>query len=285
VTEAQSNTLQTIIDEFKTLSPETANALIFKNDGQTIANTEATSKDQNKKLILNFENISHRAETIGGIESLIIQADDKQLNIIAMNSLFLATVSSRSVNQEIIKSLTHVVVPMVVELIDQIGEQQIDEQQPENELPEVIEPEETQFEEPEPEPLEESVLPAEDEHSIQPVPEPMPERQKTFEPILPSTPINQFMVEKIGGFLVPADLVRIDGEVLAKWSDLYDGKQIIEVSIEALDGKKTTCKVKAIKEAKTNSKGVIQIPEKILQTLQIEKGKLVMVGPIIEQEE
>ena len=90
------------------------------------------------------------------------------------------------------------------------------------------------------------------------------------------------MVEKIGGLLVQTDTVRIDSEIIAKWSDIYDGKQIITVNIEALDGKKTTCKVKAIKEAKANAKGVIQIPEKILQTLQTEKGKLVIVKPIIE---
>jgi hypothetical protein len=54
------------------------------------------------------------------------------------------------------------------------------------------------------------------------------------------------------------------------------------VNIEALDGKKTTCKFKAIKEVKANAKGIIQIPEKILETLQTEKGKLVMVKPVIE---
>ncbi|MCL4430075.1 MAG: hypothetical protein M1167_04915 [Chloroflexi bacterium] len=93
------------------------------------------------------------------------------------------------------------------------------------------------------------------------------------------------MVEKIGGLLVPSDTVRIDGEVIAKWSEHYSGKQITTVNIEALDGKKTTCKLKPIKDAKNNAKGVIQIPEKILQTLQTEKGKLVMVKPIIELRE
>jgi hypothetical protein len=90
------------------------------------------------------------------------------------------------------------------------------------------------------------------------------------------------MVEKIGGILVQADTVRIDNGIITKWSDLYDGKKITMVNIEALDGKKTTCKFKAIKEPKANAKGIIQIPEKILQTLQTEKGKLVMVKPVIE---
>jgi hypothetical protein len=90
------------------------------------------------------------------------------------------------------------------------------------------------------------------------------------------------MVEKIGGLLVPTDTVRIDGEIVEKWSDLYEGKQFNMVIIETLDGKKTTCKFKTIKESKNNAKGIIQIPEKILQTLQTEKGKLVIVKPVIE---
>ena len=121
VTEAYSTALQTIIDEFKNISPETTNTLIFKNDGQTIANTEATTEEQTKKLIDHFNSITQQAETIGGIENLTIQAADSQLNITAMNSLYLATVSSRAANQEIVKSLTHVLVPTVVRLVDQVA--------------------------------------------------------------------------------------------------------------------------------------------------------------------
>ena len=113
--------------------------------------------------------------------------------------------------------------------------------------------------------------------------EPITEPQPPYEPFLPKPPVNQFMVEKIGGILVQGDTVRIDSGIITKWSDLYDGKKITMVDIEALDGKKTTCKFKAIKEVKANTKGIIQIPEKILQTLQTEKGKLVMVKPVIER--
>lgn len=265
MTEAYKNPLQTIIDEFRTISPETTNALIFKNNGQTIANTEATSEDQTKKLILNFGSIASQAQSIGGIENLTIQAVYNQLNITAMNNLYLATVSSRAANQEIVKSLTQVMVPTVVYLVDQIVLKSSETQ-----LPQDLQLEEKHSEE--------TVSPVEDEPTIEPIPEP----QRPFEPFLPSTPINQFMVEKIGGLLVPADIVRIDGDVVSQWSDLYGGKQFTMVNIEALDGKKTTCKFKAIKEAKNNAKGIIQIPEKIIQTLQTEKGKLVMVKPVIE---
>jgi len=192
-----------------------------------------------------------------------MQTGESQLNITAMGNLYLATVSSREANQEIVKSLTQVVVPTIAHFVDQL-----ESSQSENQPQKTIQLKEL-----------ETALPLEDE---KPYIEPIPEPQSPFEPFLPKTPVNQFMVEKIGGILVQADTVRIDSEIIAKWSDLYDSKTITMVDIEALDGKKTTCKFKAIKEAKANAKGIIQIPEKILQTLQTEKGKLVLVKPVIE---
>ena len=265
MTEARTNPLQTILDEFRTLSPEITSATVFNNDGQAIANTKTTTIDQTKKLITNFSEIALQAQTIGGVENLIIQGTDSQLTITTMDSLYLAVVSSRTASQEIQKSLTQVIVPTVAKLIEQ----------------NVIMPTEMQLSPtivPEEKTEEKVVLPITDEPSVEPV----IDSKTSFEPFLALAPINQFMVEKIAGLLVPADTVRIDGEVMAKWSDLYGNKQILMVNIEALDGKKTTCKVKPIKAAKNSSKGVIQIPEKILQNLQTEKGKLVMVGPAIE---
>lgn len=259
MTEAYSNPIQTIIDEIRTLSPETTDALIFRNNGQTIANTQTGTENQTKKFVANFANISVQAQAIGGIENFTIQAADSQLNIVAVEECFLATVSSQTANQEILKSITKIVVPTVVRLVNQID---------------------VKAKELEEKPYEELAMSTSKE--AKPTVEPTPELQPPFEPFLPKTPTYQFMVEKISGFMVAVDTVRIDGEIVEQWSNLYEGKQFSRVIIEALDGKKTTCKFKAIKDAKNSAKGIIQIPEKILQTLQTEKGKLVMVKPVIE---
>jgi hypothetical protein len=259
VTEAYSNPIQTIIDEIRTLSPETTNALIFRNNGQTIANTQTGTENQTKKFVANFANISVQAQAIGGIENFTIQSAENQLNIVAVEDCFLATISSQRANQEILKSITKVVVPIVVRLVNQIDVKA------------------KEFQE---KPYEELAMSATKE--AKPTVETTPEIQPPFEPFLPKTPTNQFMVEKISGFMVAADIVRIDGEIVEQWSNLYEGKQFSTVIIEALDGKKATCKFKAIKDAKNSRKGIIQIPEKILQTLQTEKGNLVMVKPVIE---
>jgi hypothetical protein len=267
VTEAYSTALQNIINEFKNISPEITNTFIFKKNREILAISETTTEDQIKKLIATFNNTTNLAETIGGIETLTIQGADSQLNITSMNNLYLATVSSRAADQKIIKTLTHVLVPTVVKLVEQIAPELS-----ENELPKTITPEDK--------PVEEIVLPDEETEQN----EPIPQSPLSFssEPFLPEPPVNQFMVEKIGGLLVPADTVRVDSKVISKWNNLYDGKEISQVNIQTLDGKTTTCKFKPIKEAKNSATGIIQIPEKILQALQTSKGKLVMVKPVIE---
>jgi hypothetical protein len=312
VTEAQTNPVQSVIDEFKNLCPETSNILIFRKNGQVIGNTQATTEDQTKDFIFNFSSIVQRDQAIGGIESLTIQAKNNQLCITTIDSFFLATVSSRTANQKILKSLTHVVVPTVVKLVDksasfpvedlvpqpvQVGEPEVEENlvpQPvqvgEPEVEENLVPQPVQVGEPE---VEENLVPQPvqvgepevEETSLVPEGEPaeesIAEPQLPCEPILPATPVSQFMVEKIGGILNPSDLVRIDREVISKWIDLYDGIQIKLVNIETLDGQKTTCEFRPIRDTNFKAKGIIQIPEKILKTIRTENGQLVLVKPVI----
>jgi hypothetical protein len=108
-----------------------------------------------------------------------------------------------------------------------------------------------------------------------PKPTPILEPKKVIEPIkLPSA---QFMIEKLSGFLVASDTVRIDSDVVADWETRL-GKTFTKVAVETLGGRQVTCKFKAQKEAK----GVIGVPDKILQALDCGKGTLVMVRPVTE---
>ena len=273
MSDAYHQALQTIIGEFKSISPEITSTFIFNRAGETIATTDATTADQAKVLVASFKSINQQAHSIGDIENLTIQGVNSQLNVTAMNSLYLSSVSTRAADQKIVKTLTHVFVPTVVQLVDQIASNPTDVQSAQRE---VLDPQNASVED---------VATAVEEPPIdEPSREPEMPVQLLSKPFLPQPPVNQFMVEKIGGFMVSADTVRIDGDVVAKWSDLYDGKEIAKVSIETLEGRTTTCKFKPIKEDKGNSKGIIQIPEKILQSLQTGKGKLVMVKPVIEEE-
>lgn len=266
MSETSSNALQTIIDEFKNISPEITNASIFKKNGEIIASNQISTEEQIKKTIIELNNIADQAETIGGIETLTIQGGDNQLNIISMNNRYLATVSSRAANEKIVKALTHVIVPTVLKLVDQnVSEPSI------SELPKNINSDDKA--------KEEKVLPIEEADRIETISPSLVHFSSVR--ILPEAPVNQFMIERIGGLFVPTDLVRVDKDVISKWLDLYGDKQITQVHIETLEGKTITCRFKVIREPKSNVSGIIQIPDKILQSLQTSKGKLVKVKPVI----
>jgi hypothetical protein len=255
VTEA----IQTVISEFRTLSPDIADALVFRLNGETLAATKNTTPEQTQTLINSLSSITH-AECIGGVENFTIQDVNTQLTVREIGGIYLAMVSSRSEDQKIIKSLTEVVGPTLIRLA--FG----------STAPEPQANRET-IKTPRRKKVLESAIPKKD-HQIPSIPEP----QSPPEPPQPKAPTTQFMVERIGGILVPPDTVRIDGEVLEKWREL-EGKMFAMVAVETLEGKKAICKFKPIR---ASSRGIIQIPDRLIQALDSGKGKLVMVKPVVE---
>jgi hypothetical protein len=254
--------IQTIINEFKTLGSDITNTVVFKMDGETLAACENTTPEQTQSLIDGINGITH-ANCIGGIENLTVQDINTQLSLTAVDSVYLATLSSRQTDQKIIKSLTRVVVPTVIRLstgktaVSSTVSQKKKKPQPKTKSP-----------------AKGAILPPELKPEIKPLSEP----EAPPEPILPKAPSSQLMVERIGGLLVPSDLVRIDLEVVEKWRELFGDEYFSMVSVETLEGKTVNCRFRT----KSIAKGIIQVPDRILRSLQTGKGKLVIVKPVIE---
>jgi len=257
MSEQHPNPLQIVIDEFRNLTPDVTGAFVCDSDGAVVATLGQTDEKLIKSFTSNCSNIKAEAEEIDDIENLTIQCSKSKLCITAMNRLYFATVSTSAADPKIINSITRVIVPTIANLLNS---------EPNN-APRVTMP------------ITSKVQAIFGETPLA-EPTPLPEPESPLEPLLPSPPISQFMVEKISGLLVASDTVRIDCEVIAKWSELYSGREISQVDVQTLEGRSVTCKFKPIKEA--NTQGIIQIPEKILQTLQTGKGNLVMIKPVVK---
>jgi hypothetical protein len=248
--------LQTIIGEFKTLSPDITSTVVFKLDGETLAASEGATPEQTQLLIASLNSLTHTG-CIGGLEKFSVQDVNSQVSVAAVGGVYLATVSSRTGDQKVVRSLTKVVGPIAIQLALKMPKAAVEAPKINREkLMQQIE----------------AALPK-NEQTIT-LSQAKPETQELAPPKAPST---QFMVEKIGGLLVASDTVRIDSTVLSSWQETC-GKQFTSVCVETLEGKTVTCKFKPQKDGK----GTIGIPDRILQALESEKGKLVMVKPVIE---
>jgi predicted regulator of Ras-like GTPase activity (Roadblock/LC7/MglB family) len=276
--------LENTLNEIEKVCPEVSNTFIFKEDGKIIAKDKNTDEETINRTVGAFNAIAERANTMGGLESVTFHDANGQVNITFIEDFYLATVTSKEADEKYVTALTRVLVPTVLKLIEKIHPASIDSAtlatlEPElagdSDVDKIIggtedlekeQPvEETDMTEPEPEPIEE-----ESDSEVNP------------EPLLPEPPVNQFIVENLGGLVIPSDTVRIGTAVIEQWKNLYSDKKIEEVDVETLNGKTTRCKFKPIKDSKYEGKGIIQMPQKIQRTLQTTKGELVMVKPVVK---
>jgi len=85
---------------------------------------------------------------------------------------------------------------------------------------------------------------------------------------------DHFTVENLGMLYATwSNTVRIPREALSSW-----GVEIEEVEIETAKGKKAVCKVRPMEGP---GKTVVQVPDKVQLSLEVKKGDVVRVKPII----
>jgi hypothetical protein len=278
--------LKSTLQEIQNACPDVTSNFIFK-DGEILAKTKNTQEENATQTINAFNDITEHADVIGGLEAVTIQGAEGKVNIASMKDFYLTTVSSKEADEKYVNTLTRVLIPIVIKLVDQIQTASTENETITNtdEAPTTVasEPvEEEVTEEIADESADEYTYEAEDTENEQPEePEPV-ELEAYDDALLPEPPVTQLIVENLGGLLVPSDTVRLGQEVIAQWKELYSDKKINEVAVEALNGKSTRCKFKQIKKSKDSGKGIIKMPEKIQLTLETASGELVTVKPIVE---
>lgn len=275
--EVYSFALKNTLNQVQNICPDIKNSFMFREDGKIVARDENTSEETITRVVKAFEGVLEKADTIGGVECVTLEGSKGRVNISCINDLYLVTVTSRKADMNYVNTVTRVLVPTVLKLLEKIHPASLKSSSLVPEVEPKIEPQIPITEKFEEEPTEEIV-----EETVTEEPEESMEPEVIPEPSLPEPPVNQFIVENLGGLLIPSDTVRIDSEILSQWEELYQGRKIEKVEVETFDGKATECKVKPIKNSKYEGKGIIRIPEKMQLTLKIKKGELVRVRPIVE---
>ncbi len=259
--ETYSFALKNALTEIGNICPEVKLSFIFNQEGKVLA--EAQKGECNiEKIVSDFEEIFQKSHVVGGINSLTIDA--KKGKVIISNiqeGVYLATVTSKNVDMKYLETVSRVLIPTVLKLLEKIA----------------------------PAPLKKPILEkkvAVKEESQEKTVEKISEStiEEKVEPEMPPAPTNQLIVDTFGGLLVRQDTVKIDSEILSQWSEMLDKKNINLVEIETFEGKTAQCKVKPIKDTKLRGKGIIRIPEKLCELLDIKKGELVRVRPAISKE-
>jgi hypothetical protein len=260
--ETYQTALKTALTEIQKVCEGMKWAFILTKDGTVITEGNSTIGSEIKKAASSFQSLTEKAEAIGGLGQLLIDADKEKIHVSSIEDNYFVSGISKKADIDYMRSVTGVVFPTILKVLESLIPSDKEGPTPLKPLPLKS--------------LKEKPAKAEEEEVV----EPGKEKVKSAKP----TPAQQLIVDKLGGLLVRADTVQIDSELLNRWGSLLNAKKINEVEIETFGGKTARCKVKTISDRKFEGRGLIRIPEKTCQMLEIKRGELVRVKPIVQEE-
>jgi len=258
--ELYSFALNNALTEIRNLCPEVKCSFVFDREGKTLAEDSKSTSYSIQEIIKGVKDIIEKSKVIGGLDSVTVEAEKGRVKISRANdNAYLAIAIEKGADLKLLETVSRVLIPTILKLLGKL---------PPTPIKKAEEKTVTEKTKPEVKAPKDEIL----------------ENEKVKPEISP-IPVNQLIVDTFGGFLVRTDTVKIDKEILSRWSEVLDGKSINSVEIETFEGKTVQCKAKPLKDSKLVGKGIIMIPEKLCKRLDIKKGELVRIRPSIPQED
>jgi len=265
----RSFSLKSTLDEIRNLCPDLNGAFMFAEDGEIIASDESTPENSMVRIIDALDGLLEKAQTIGGIELVTIEGNKGVASLSHMSNDYLVTITNEKADKNV-NMMTRSIVTTVLKLLEKISPASNQSNPSET----ITQPEELTTAK-----IALGEQPAEKSEEQ--------ESERVESPVIPETrqslTANQFMVENTEGMLVAADTVRVDRDTLQQWEE-HENCKIDKVNVETFGGQSAQCKIKSIKDSKLEGKGVVQMPQKIHRMLDVKRGELVRVTPLVEKE-
>jgi predicted regulator of Ras-like GTPase activity (Roadblock/LC7/MglB family) len=287
--------LKTALAEIQNICPDIKRAFILMDNGTIVAGDEQAVEPSMKRAVNSLQSLAEKSTSVGGLNDLLIDGDKGKVYVSQVNGMYSVMALSKHADLTFLRTVTGIILPTILKVLNGIGSETtfpiplksaliVPRKQfrpaPSEPLEEEEAVEET-AEKPEeaeeievPEPLEASEEETEAEAEV---------KVESPEPIT-NLPSQQLIVDKFGGLMVRADTVQLDFEILERWSSLLNVKEIREVDIETFSGKTTRCKTKVISNSKFEGRGLIRVPEKTCEALELKRGELVRVKPVVPEE-
>ncbi len=298
--ELYTTALKTALNEIESKCPDVNQSFILTSGGTLILGDQKTLDPSVQKTMSFLKDLTGQTDGIGSLEELSVEGENgKVVYVSRISDFYYSTSMSDETNLPKIRTLTGVIFPTIIKAIDSIPPEAtpspVKVNPPHSSPSKLGQTQETQSSEPEEETVEEiaqepteAVEQPQTQHdqespglemrAEQPEAETAPKRQMT------NVPSQQFIIDKLGGFMVRSDTVQMDSEILQRWKEILNGQEITEVDIETFGETTARCKIKVINDKKLEGRGLVRLPEKLCRSLELKKGELVRVKPVIISE-
>jgi len=114
--EALKNTLT----EIRNICPDINSSFIFTKDGAVVAGDTETADITIRKALNSFQSVAEKAGTIGGLHNFSVDGDKGKVHISRINDMYLVTATSKNADTSNLRSVTQVIVPTILKLLESI---------------------------------------------------------------------------------------------------------------------------------------------------------------------
>jgi len=275
-------------------------SFLLTNNGTVITSEENTVDPNMAKAATSFQSLAEKASAVGGLDNMLINGEKSKVYVSCINDMYLVAGLAKDADLVYFRTITGAVLPTILKVLDSVVAASPSTPTPIKPTPLIPYspqkpattkpiPSELRIDEEEEEEVEgvaeegEFVEPRETEEEPETRESAKPQRMEARMP-LEEIPSQQLIVDRFSGLMVKSDTVQLDEDVLKRWSALLNGQGINEVEIETFSGKTARCKTKVISDSKLEGRGLIRIPEKTCQSLDVRRGELVRVKPVVTEE-
>jgi predicted regulator of Ras-like GTPase activity (Roadblock/LC7/MglB family) len=292
--EVYATALKTALAEIKNVCPDVNSAYILLNNGKVVANDDNSVDSTVEKAMNTLQELTDKSSSLGGLSDLVIDGEKGKVYVSQINGTYSVMALSKRADLTFLRTITNIVFPTVLKVLEGIDSETllstplkstpIIPERPLIPTPTPLEPEieEENVEET----AEETEKLEETDEMIKPKLAESTDEEESEEEIekISELPSQQLIVDKFGGLMVRSDTVQLDSDVLDKWASTLKLDEVHEVDIETFRGKTVRCKAKLINDEKLQGRGIVRIPEKTCDALELKRGELVRVKPVMPEE-
>ena len=262
--ETSTLAFRTAISEIKNTCPGISNIFILNEDKQVITQDQNTSRELIDCTAESLAAIMKTAAIAGGIESLTCSGATQKINCTHYENNYFVTMASDETDEKTLSTIARVMVPSMLKLAQEVMTSRKDS------IPATPK----------------TKAPAARAQTLAATPSSSLSRTK---PVTVEVPAAEFVVDNLSGLNIitgDPETINVDRVLIGQWKELYGDKHIENATVEDIStGKRIRCKFQPIKNEKLEGQNVVLIPNRIRSKLEIKKGAMVRIRPVIEDGE
>jgi len=126
--------LKNALTEIKNICPDVSRSFIFAKDKVIVSGDAEPDEETMEKTMISFQSVAEKADSIGNLKAFYVNGKKGKLILSGVNGMYLALAASENADTTYLNSVTRVIIPTVLKLLETITPTPLPESAPSKQL-------------------------------------------------------------------------------------------------------------------------------------------------------